>query len=342
MEFHAIYDPKKYISSFLERHYKGHSVQIVHGCCRKCLKHGQPVIYNLATHPWSRLLDGTIDPYQTAAVFYPGSQFHNAHFKKPILNLTAPALPCKYPGMCELTCLLCNKYIDGPGVELKDWPGFTVHAQCTVKCQAVGCPVRLPDFPAYISYQRSRFVCEEHQLSKSLQSMSLGCPSAFTPTLVSQARKEVKEPSKTPKPVPLPVPRTPPRQEERRPDTPQVTKTVQFKARTPMKHPGRAKADRFDGDRSKCIKDFFRSPNLSAKQAAHLPPVQEDQPRRFIRNKQGVIYAYWKGECAHCIDTDAVLFKANRASGKGGDYGPKCKLDFTPPQRFAPEQPTTP
>jgi hypothetical protein len=107
MQFHAVYDPKKYIAGFLSKHYKGHSVQILSGCCRKCLKHGQANIYKLTTHPWKRLLDeDTIDPYQAASVFFPGSQFHTAHFKKPILNIKAPALPCKYPATCEQTCLI--------------------------------------------------------------------------------------------------------------------------------------------------------------------------------------------------------------------------------------------
>ena len=337
MQFHATYDPKKYIATFLAQHYKGHSVQIVQGCCRKCLKHGQPIICNLSTHPWSRLLsDGTIDPYQTAGVFYPGSQFHNAHFKKPLLDLKAPELPCKYPGTCELTCLLCNNYIDGPGIELKDWPGFKVHAQCTTKCQSLGCHRRLPDFPAYISYQRSHFMCEEHQLAKGMQGLSLG---AITPTLVSQARKEVKEHPTAPKPVPLPAPKsalkspalqTP----EKRPEmqNPPVKKTVQFKQPT-----RRAKADKYDGDRSKCIKDFFRSPAQAIKE---LIPQPDAAPRRFIRNKQGVIYAYWKGDCAHCIDTDTMLFRSNSASGRRVS-APRCKLDFSPPERITPEAMTT-
>jgi hypothetical protein len=362
------YDPKKYMASFLDHHYKGHSIQIQHGCCRKCLKHGKPVIHNLATQPWSSLFaDGIINPYQTASVFFPGSQFHMAHFKKPILDLSAPELPCKYPATCELTCLMCNKYIDGPGIELKDWPGFKVHAQCTTKCQYTACQTRLPDFPAYIHYQRSQFLCEEHHLTRGFQCMSLGSVnpttpvsnprhvhriSAVTPKLLSQAVKEIKEKMETPKPKSILLrtstttkePTTPRKEDmqiEQRPVTPQPTqikKTVTFK-----KHPGRAKADKFNGDKSKSITDFFRSPMMSpAKAIKQPPPVPEEPPRRFIRDKQGVIYAYWKGDAAHCIDTDTVLFRSSHFSGKRV-YAPKCKLDFTPPQRFTPidEDPTT-
>ena len=341
MQFHATYNPKQYVASFLSQHYKGRSVQIIHGCCRKCLKHGEPVIHNLETRPWSSLLaDGTIDPYQAAGVFFPGSQFHSAHFKKPILDPKAPELPCKYPATCEQTCFLCTKYIDGSGVELKDWPGFQVHAQCTTRCQHLGCQTRLPDFPAYISYQRSQFVCEEHQLTRGFQRMAIGS-GAFTPALVSKSKKEVKAPS-THKPTPLPSPKKLPEEKrpdtrpdkrpdtrpdtrpDKRPDAPQPPKkTVHFK-----KPLGKAKADKYNGDKSQFITNFFPSPNKTNK----AQPSSTEEPRRFIRNKQGIIYAYWKGESAHCIDTDAVLFKRN-FSGRRVN-APTCKLDFSPPVRL--------
>jgi hypothetical protein len=198
-----LYDPKKYMASFLEQHYKGQSVQIVEGCCRKCLKNGKPTIYNLSAHSWSSLfLQNTIDPYQAAGVFHPGSQFHRSHFKKPLLNLQAPALPCKYPATCELTCLLCNRYIDGPGIEMAQWPGFRVHAQCTSRCQNTNCQTRLPDFPAYINYERSLLVCEEHQLTKGFQRMAIG---AFVAPLLSQAKPEIKKAPAPAKPVSLVV-----------------------------------------------------------------------------------------------------------------------------------------
>jgi len=328
MQHHERFEPTKFVASFLSRHYKGHSVQVLRGCCRKCLKHGQPTIYSLATHPWSRLLEEeTIDPYQTASVFYPGSKFHSAYFKKPVLNIKEPELPCKYPGTCELTCLLCNKFIDGPGVELKDWPGFKVHAQCTAKCQFFGCTERLPDFPAYISYQRSNFMCDQHgkSLHDCMQGLTL---TAITPTLVS-ARKEVKE-NHVAKPTPLPKPAAP---IEKKPE--QVKKTVHFKADSNFKSnykKTRARADKFDGDKSKAITDFFLSP----KAAKPTPPSREEAPRRFIRNKKGEIYAHWKGDCAHCIKTDAVLFRSTNFSGRRVGSEPKCKLDFTPPQSLIP------
>ena len=356
------YDPKKYMASFLIHHYKGRSIQILHGCCRKCLKHGQPVIHDLQNQPWSSLFDGIIDPYQTASVFFPGSQFHMAHFKKPILDLSAQELPCKYPATCEQTCLMCNKYIDGPGIELKDWPGFKVHAQCTTRCQYTACQKRLPDFPAYINYQRSQFLCEEHQLTKGFQCMSIGgAPPkppttpvrAFTPKLLSQAAKEVKENVESPKPKPILVRSSPsatttttttttttkapstPEEMKKRPDTPTIKKTVTFK-----KHPGRARADKFNGDRSKSITDFFAAPKPSIiKQLLPMP----EEPRRFIRDKQGVIYAYWKGDVAHCMKTDKVLFQRDFQRSNFSNkriYAPK--LDFTPPERFTPmeEDPT--
>jgi hypothetical protein len=347
-QYHAVYDPKKYIAGFMSHHYKGPSIQILEGICRKCLKHGKPVIYKLATHPWSRLLEeDIIDPYQAASVFFPGSKFHMAHFKKPILNLKAPELPCKYPATCEQTCMICSSFIDGPGMELKEWPGFKVHAQCTSRCQSINCPARLPDFPAYISYQRSQFMCEEHQLTGGFQRMSLG---AITPPLVSQAKKQIVESPKTPKPVSLSSPKksalrpplhpssphatttttpaTPPTTPRKAEEcTPQIKKTVQFKKL------GKAKADKFDGDRSQCIKSFFSAPAKATK------APQPEQPRRFIRNKFGTIYAYWKGENAHCIETDKVLFKANftsrNVSGKQV-YAPK--FDFTPPKHFFPAE----
>ena len=336
MQFHANYEPKKFMSSFLTQHYKGRSVQILQGCCKKCLKHGKPTIYNLSTHPWSRLLDeGTIDPYQTASVFFPGSQFHSAHFKKPVLDLQAPELPCKYPATCEQTCLLCNGFIDGPGMAMKEWPGFKVHVQCTTRCQYTNCNTRLPDFPAYISYQRSQFVCEEHLQCKNLQGMSTGFQrmsidtdgcGACTPQLISKARKEVKGPvkevkEKMPKPTPLPAPKSAIR-EEKRPENEPVKKTVHFK-----RPPPRAKADKYGGDKSRTITDYFRLPAKPVQAAA--------EPRRFIRNKMGTIYAYWRGENAHCIETDKILFKANFSSSVVSGsrvYAPK--FDFTPPKHF--------
>ena len=363
MQFHANYEPKKFMSSFLTQHYKGRSVQILQGCCKKCLKHGKPTIYNLSTHPWSRLLDeGTIDPYQTASVFFPGSQFHSAHFKKPVLDLQAPELPCKYPATCEQTCLLCNGFIDGPGMAMKEWPGFKVHVQCTTRCQFTNCHTRLPDFPAYISYQRSQFVCEEHLQCKNLHGMSTGFQrmsidtdgcGACTPQLISKARKDapakeqakkeqekmakmakmakptpLPEPKPLPKPEPKPLPKPALRTEEKRVEGEAVKKTVHFK-----KPPGRAKADKYGGDKSRAITDYFRLP------AKPKPPTVE--PRRFIRNKLGDIYAYWRGENAHCIKTDKILFKANFSSSVVSGrrvYAPK--FDFTPPKHFfTPETP---
>ena len=357
MQLHANYEPKRFIAGFMAQHYKGHSVQVIQGCCRKCLKHGSPTIFKLSTHPWSRLLEeGTIDPYQTASVFFPGSQFHSPHFKKPVLDLQAPELPCKYPATCEQTCLLCNGFIDGPGMEMKDWPGFKVHPQCTTRCQYTNCNTRLPDFPAYISYQRSQFMCEEHLHCKNLQGMSTGFQrmsieggcGACTPQLISKARKEPskdqskasKESMKMPKPTPLPLPPILRKEEQTNKEELPVKKTVHFK-----KHPGRAKADKYDGDRSQVITNYFRPPQQLARIAAPNPQEQ----RRFIRNKMGMVYAYWKGENAHCIETDKILFKANFTasvvSGKrvyaanyAANYAPK--LDFTPPKHFDPEAKT--
>ena len=344
MQFHENYEPKRFIAAFLTQHYKGHSVQVLQGCCRKCLKHGKPTIFNLTTHPWSRLLEeGTIDPYQSASVFFPGSQFHSAHFKKPVLDLQAPELPCKYPATCEQTCLLCNGFIDGPGMEMKDWPGFKVHIQCTTRCQYTNCHIRLPDFPAYISYQRSQFVCEEHLHCKNLQGMSMGFQrmsidgcGACTPQMISEKKgkeqvkvkaKETDKIPRMPKPTPLPLPPVI-RKEETKQDPP-VKKTVHFK-----KHPGRAKADKYDGDRSQSITDYFRPPKELARISA--PP---EEPRRFIRNKLGAVYAYWKGENAHCIETDRILFKANfSASVVSGRRVYAPKFDFTPPKHFFPAE----
>jgi hypothetical protein len=333
-QYHAVYDPKKYIAGFLSQHYKGPSVQILEGSCRKCLKHGQPVIYKLATHPWKTLLEQDIvDPYQVASVFFPGSQFHTAHFKKPVLNLKAQALPCKYPATCEQTCLICNGFIDGPGIEMVEWPGFKVHAQCTTRCQSINCPVRLPDFPAFINYQRSQFMCEEHQgcnqLAKGFQCMSIG---AIIQPLASQAKSKIAE-YKQPKPVSLspnkkPPPPAPTKPAPTNPTPTKPTKTVHFKK------PGKAKADKFDGDKSQSIKSFFRSPAKVFK-----PNEVKVEPRRFIRNKFGTVFAYWKGQSAHCIETDKELFKANFPSAGSVGYGPKMKLDFTPPKHFTPGEP---
>ena len=362
-----LYDPKKYMASFLQQHYKGHSVQIVEGCCRKCLKNGKPSIYSLTTHPWSSLLDTTIDPYQAAGVFHPGSQFHSSHFKKPLLNLRAPALPCKYPATCELTCLLCNRYIDGPGIEMPQWPGFRVHAQCTSRCQNTNCQTRLPDFPAYINYERSLLVCEEHQLTKGFQRMAIG---AYVAPLLSEAKSEIRKAPAPSKPVslvrltrtdsihrekpdsPWPAgnlpksvglalagagPATPPKPDlkptPKHDNPPAVRKTVTFK-----RPPGKARADRFNGDRSRCIMDYFASPDkLHTVPEAPLPqsltPPDEVQPRRFLKNKHGEVYAYWKGEYAHCIESDAVLFKSSLSGRKL--RAPVGKLDFTPPRRLS-------
>ncbi len=78
------------------------------GCCRKCLR-GTPSGYNL----------------QKNFIKHP-------YLRDSVINMKSEEKPCKYPGNCDLKCVLCfSLIINSDDVELDIWPGFKVHKACT-------------------------------------------------------------------------------------------------------------------------------------------------------------------------------------------------------------------
>lgn len=312
-------DVKLFVSDCVGKKYHRPCITITEGCCRKCLK-GTPTGHNLKKKSIKQLMDeGIIDPYQLASAFHFGSAYQAPYFKDSILNLQSEANPCKRPGNCNLTCVLCSSLImNSDEVELSIWPGFKVHKACTGLCLHPCCKERLPTLPAYLS-QRSTLMCERHQDSNAFQRLTIRplVPPSISRPLVPPSRPI----SLKPPPEPRVVPPEPP-----------IKKTHCFK-----KQP-KAKAEKFD-ERGKSVNilSFFGGAtnkalptDVKVQQAALAASKREDAPRRFIRRKDtGEIFGYWKNDQAFSTEDDQPLnFKSdfNRVP-----YSSNIKFDFTPP-----------
>ncbi len=274
--------------------------------------------------------EGIIDPYQIASAFHNGSVHYAPYFKEMVINMQSEEMPCKYPGTCDLKCVLCHSLIvNRDDIELKRWPGFKVHKACSSPCLYPGCPERLPTLPAYLSLQRSTLMCETHKDSNAFQKLSISVSTDI------QERREsmLKKPPLYPTPAPTRLPQPLHVQRNVQPE-PSVKKTYSFK-----KPLGKAKADKFnERGRSVSILNFFKTPRAEAaiarkaaqdQEKALKASKQDDAPRRFIKNKEtGEVFGYWKGNHAYHIETDEILFSSNDASKGMERLG---KLDFSPP-----------
>ena len=313
-----MFDVKQFVSDCVGKKYHRPCITVMEGCCRKCLK-GTPAGHNIKKKSIKQLMDERIiDPYQLASAFHFGSAYQAPYFKDSVLNMHSEANPCKRPGNCNLTCVLCFSLImNSDEVELSIWPGFKVHKACSILCLHPCCKERLPTLPAYLSLQRSTLMCERHKDSNPFQKLTIARP------LVPPTKPRLPQiPEKIPEKIP------------------EVKKTHCFK-----KQP-KAKAEKFD-ERGKSVNiiSFFKTPNQEAlasksvnitsffktpNQEALAASKREDAPRRFIRRKDtGEIFGYWKNNEAYSTEDDKPLnFKSdfNRVP-----YSSNIKFDFTPP-----------
>lgn len=331
------FDVNTFVSDYLKQKYSRPCITIMEGCCRKCLR-GKPVGYNLKQKSIKDLMDdGEIDPYQIASAFHIGSAYQSPYFKDSIINMKSEAEPCKYPGNCDLKCVLCfSLIVNKDDVELDIWPGFKVHKACTSLCLFPCCQKRLPTLPAYLSLQRSTLMCDMHKDSNAFHKVSISTATAVQERMEAMSKKKVQH--HTPKPIkqpqPLPNPEIP-----NQPSgvliissEPAVKKTFSFKR--PL---GKAKADKFDErGKSKSILKFFETPKAAAAKAKKIANEDalkasktDEAPRRFLRNKEtGEIYGEWRGDHAYHIETNELLFTRDKTSHATGR---PVKFDFTPP-----------
>lgn len=310
-----MFDVKLFVGNYLQEKYPRPTITVMEGCCRKCLR-GTPAGYNIKKKTFKDLMDdGDIDPYQLASAFHIGSAYQPPYFKDIVINMKSEAKPCKYPGNCNLKCVLCfSLIVNSDDVELDIWQGFKVHKACTSLCLHPCCSQRLPTLPAYLSLQRSTLMCNAHKGSDAFHKLTISTPETKRPLY--------PPPRPTRLPQPLPEPRIVPPE-------PAAKKTHSFK-----KQP-KAKADKFDErGRSVNILNFFQSPASShakKQEGALKASKRDDAPRRFIFDKEtGVEYGYWKGDTAYRLDTDAFLWKRT-------PFSPSSNIvyDFTPPISLA-------
>jgi hypothetical protein len=330
------FDVSSFVGDYLTRKYNRPCITVMEGCCRKCLR-GTPAGYNLKKKSIKDLMDeGEIDPYQIASAFHIGSAYQAPYFKDSVISMKSEPKPCKYPGNCELKCILCfSLIVNSDDVELDIWPGFRVHKACTSLCLFPCCQKRLPTLPAYLSLQRSTLMCDLHKDSNAFHKLSISTATAV------QKSKEAAMLKKPVNPILKPARQLQPSDLSQpsgvliitSPTEPAVKKTFSFKK--PLGKAGKAKADKFDErGKSKSILKFFHTPRADS--AKERKAVQEealkaskldDAPRRFLRNKEtGEIFAEWRGDSAYHIETNEVLFMRN-----GSGHGPRVKFDFTPP-----------
>jgi hypothetical protein len=346
------FDVNKFVADYINRKYHRPCITVMEGCCRKCLK-GSPSGYCVKKKPIEQLMkDGIIDPYQIASAFHNGSVHHAPYFKDIVINMKSEAKPCKYPGNCDLKCVLCHSLIvNSDDIELDIWPGFKVHKACTSPCLYPGCLRRLPTLPAYLSLQRSTLMCEVHKDSNAFHKLSISTATSIQECKESMSRLKpittsivAKRPPlyPVPKPTRLPQPLPEPRVVS---SEPAVKKTHSFK-----KHLGKAKADKFDErGKSRNILNFFQSPRAAASKARKAAQEEAlkaskrddaiDTPRRFIKNKEtGEVFGYWKGNHAYHIDTDEMLFTRDGNHECHASHGRPPKLDFSPPVQLLTEE----
>jgi hypothetical protein len=328
------FDANSFVADYLKQKYHRPCITVMEGCCRRCLR-GTPSGYNLQKKSIKQLMnDGVIDPYQIASAFHIGSAFHAPYFKDSVLNMKSEASPCKYPGNCDLKCVLCfSLIVNSDDVELDIWPGFKVHKACTSLCLFPGCQKRLPTLPAYLSLQRSTLMCETHKDSNAFQKLSISTATAV------QERREAMSVKKPAHSVSVECAK---KLHQNRPEQTTsssvsmvasesvVKRTVLFK-----KPLGKAKADKFnERGKSRSIFNFFQTPRAAAAKEARA--VQDDAlkgskldsaPRRFLRDKEtGEIYGEWRGDSAFHIETNELLFTKSSTT-----HGLPVKLDFSPP-----------
>jgi hypothetical protein len=155
----------EFVSEYLERRYHRPTITVMNGCCRQCLR-GEPSGYDLKKKSIKELMiEGEIEPHQIASAFYTGSAYHAPYFKEMVINVKSEEIPCKYPGNCNLTCIICRSLITkGDEVELDIWPGFKAHKSCTARCQYPCCPNFIPTLPAYLSTRT--LLCKSHAPEK--------------------------------------------------------------------------------------------------------------------------------------------------------------------------------
>jgi hypothetical protein len=337
-----MFEVKSYVADCLKQKYHRPCITVMEGCCRKCLR-GTPAGYNIKKKPINELMDeGIIDPYQMASAFHIGSAYQTPYFKDIVINMKSEERPCKYPGNCNLTCVLCFSLImNSDGVELDIWPGFQVHKACTTPCLYPCCRQRLPTLPAYLSLQRSTLMCDLHKAFQKLTIPALPKKPIYPPP------KPISLPQPLPEPKSCPLepksgpsePKSGPSEPKSGPSEPKsglsvVKKTFSFK-----KQP-RAKADKFERGNNASILNFFPSPKADAKkiqdkiqETALAASKRDDAPRRFLRNKEtGVIFGYWKGDQKFRLDNDEPLeFKSSQYPSYEKPYGSNITFDFTPP-----------
>lgn len=305
-----MFEVKAFVSDCLRQKYHGPCITVMDGCCRKCLR-GTPITHNIKKKSVRELMDeGEINPFQIASAFHIGSAYQAPYFKNAIINVKSEEKPCKYPGNCNQTCVLCFSFINSDGVDLCS--GFQAHKACTSPCLYPCCKQRLPTLPAYLGAQRSDLMCDVHKDSDAFKRLSISPPFQKKPIYPPPKPISLRPPE--PKTVPLPV-----------------KKTFVFK-----KLP-KAKASKFERGNDVSILDFFKSPNpqnpknpKDTKQADALAASKRpDAPRRFIRNKEtGEVFGYWKGDQKFRIDNDEPLeFKSQSEK----PYGSNITFDFTPP-----------
>lgn len=332
------FDVNAFVSDYLKKKYHRPCITVMDGCCRRCLR-GTPSGYNLQKNPIKQLMDdGVIDPYQIASAFHIGSAFHAPYFKDSVINMKSESKPCKYPGNCDLKCVLCfSLIVNSDDVELDIWPGFKVHKACTSLCLFPGCKKRLPTLPAYLSLQRSTLMCEMHKDSSAFQKLSIS-----TATSV-QERKEAMSVKKNAQTVSIECAKG---QLQNGPERTAVGNVTVILSESPIKKTvlfkkplGKAKADKFDErGKSKSIFNFFQTPRVAA--AKEAINIQENAlkaskldsaPRRFLRDREtGEIYGEWRGNDAFHIETGELLF--TRCSNAPGL---PAKFDFSPPTSAA-------
>jgi hypothetical protein len=149
-----------FVSDYLECKYHRTYITVLNGCCRQCLR-GTPSVHDLRRTTFRELMkSGEIEPYQIANAFFTGSDFHSPCFKTPVINMS-PEIACKFPGNCNLTCIVCQSLIvNHDEVEVDIWPGYKAHKNCTKPCIFPCCTKRIPTLPAYMG--KSKFHCDKH------------------------------------------------------------------------------------------------------------------------------------------------------------------------------------
>lgn len=345
------FNATEYMIHYIEEKYKSNTIQIIENCCKRCLR-GPTTIYDLRQISISDLISsGKIEPQLAVNAIHTGSAYHSTYLKDKIINVNSECVPCKYPANCNLTCVVCRGFIiNRDEVQLDIWPGFFAHRACICACLYPGCKKFLPIPPTYLYLHRTVLMCEDHRSADALYKASListrtGMTNTnnaqkpdtnrpcienrthqiATPKLSVQAGNERQEGN----PAMNPVKRNEPISRH----TPQLQTKASIITKRPKKQ---AKADKFEEKgRSADITSFFAAP-LNKPRCKQKAQTEDHEPRQLIRNKStGEVFAYWKGNVAHHIETDEVLFTRENKELTSHPRRNK-KLDFTPPMDMPP------